>query len=115
MKNNTLHSLANIPLRWMIKQCFEANTGIIFDTKLLEKIGLVLQFRPDASGPPVVGPIAVASQRITVLTREGEDRKDALTKIHDRLAKNKWWWILELFPLKSYIEMTDGSKKSQIR
>jgi hypothetical protein len=33
-------SLARIPLRWMVRQCFECNTGIIFDAVQLQKIGL---------------------------------------------------------------------------
>ncbi|KAF7347954.1 hypothetical protein MSAN_01747500 [Mycena sanguinolenta] len=34
------HSLARIPLRWMIRECFKANTGIIFDAQQLQELGL---------------------------------------------------------------------------
>ncbi|KEF59500.1 uncharacterized protein A1O9_04344 [Exophiala aquamarina CBS 119918] len=34
------HKLAQIPLRWMIRQAFECNTGIIFKTKKLAEFGL---------------------------------------------------------------------------
>lgn len=38
--NDERHKLAQIPLRWMIRQTFEANTGIIFKTKVLAEFGL---------------------------------------------------------------------------
>ncbi|CAN6664787.1 hypothetical protein TRVA0_036S00716 [Trichomonascus vanleenenianus] len=38
--NNVRHKLSRIPLRWMIRQCFERNTGIIFDTTALAETGL---------------------------------------------------------------------------
>ena len=38
--NETRHSLARIPLRWMIRECFKAKTGILFDTAFLYTIGL---------------------------------------------------------------------------
>ncbi|KAI0713137.1 hypothetical protein C8T65DRAFT_739009 [Cerioporus squamosus] len=34
------HSLARIPLRWMIRECFRTNTGIRFHSELLKDIGL---------------------------------------------------------------------------
>ncbi|KAI5121318.1 hypothetical protein M0805_003785 [Coniferiporia weirii] len=34
--NNTRHSLARIPLRWMIRECFKNETGIIFDKDILK-------------------------------------------------------------------------------
>ncbi|EEB99946.1 hypothetical protein MPER_00241, partial [Moniliophthora perniciosa FA553] len=38
--NETRANLARIPLRWMVRECFKANTGIMFDVDRLEKIGL---------------------------------------------------------------------------
>lgn len=40
VSNDTRHKLAQIPLRWMIRQAFECNTGIIFKTKVLAEYGL---------------------------------------------------------------------------
>ncbi|KIW06010.1 uncharacterized protein PV09_03191 [Verruconis gallopava] len=40
VKNEERHKLSNIPLRWMIRQCFECNTGILFDTAALADHGL---------------------------------------------------------------------------
>ncbi|TDL26426.1 hypothetical protein BD410DRAFT_520489 [Rickenella mellea] len=49
VKNDTRHSLARIPLRWMIRQCFLTNTGIQFEADKLRDIGL----RPCALYPHV--------------------------------------------------------------
>lgn len=38
--NGTRYSLARIPLRWMVRECFKANTGILFNTESLREIGL---------------------------------------------------------------------------
>ncbi|PPJ60772.1 hypothetical protein CBER1_02349 [Cercospora berteroae] len=40
VKNEVRHKLAQIPLRWMIRQCFECDTGIIFKTPNLANEGL---------------------------------------------------------------------------
>ena len=40
VSNDERHKLAQIPLRWMIRQAFECNTGIIFKTKILAEFGL---------------------------------------------------------------------------
>ncbi|XP_006462906.1 hypothetical protein AGABI2DRAFT_224560 [Agaricus bisporus var. bisporus H97] len=40
VSNKTRHSLARIPLRWMVRECFKANTGIMFDSEGLREIGL---------------------------------------------------------------------------
>jgi len=41
VKNSERHSLARITLRWMIRECFETGTGIIFDVHMLQhEVGL---------------------------------------------------------------------------
>lgn len=40
VSNETKHSLARIPLRWMVRECFGCNTGIIFDAVMLQQIGI---------------------------------------------------------------------------
>ncbi|KAF9786823.1 hypothetical protein BJ322DRAFT_1052259 [Thelephora terrestris] len=41
VQNGTRHSLARIPLRWMIRECFKVDTGIIFDAHMLNhEVGL---------------------------------------------------------------------------
>ena len=49
MENGTRHSLARIPLRWMIRECFDLNVGIIFDAHMLKnKVGLDIESDPKA-------------------------------------------------------------------
>jgi len=40
VSNKTRHSLARIPLRWMVRECFKTNTGIMFCSVRLREIGL---------------------------------------------------------------------------
>jgi uncharacterized protein (DUF2235 family) len=57
--NHKRHMLSRIPLRWMIRQCFECDTGILFSSGALAEAGIDLSTvwpiyqRPK---PPVVGP-----------------------------------------------------------
>ncbi|KAF8662081.1 hypothetical protein AX16_001191 [Volvariella volvacea WC 439] len=58
--NETKHSLARIPLRWMIRECFKTNTGILFDPEGLRRIGL----DPDSLYPivqPRPAPLSLTS------------------------------------------------------
>ncbi|KAF2675838.1 hypothetical protein K458DRAFT_352677 [Lentithecium fluviatile CBS 122367] len=58
--NDVRHRLSHIPLRWMLRQCFECNTGILFDTGSLIEQGLDVHslyplYQPPsqpACGPP---------------------------------------------------------------
>ncbi|KAK5051989.1 hypothetical protein LTR84_002793 [Exophiala bonariae] len=58
--NDERHKLAQIPLRWMIRQAFDCDTGIIFKTKKLAEFGLDVHtlwpkyksLDPPAHGPP---------------------------------------------------------------
>ncbi|KAK0221275.1 hypothetical protein IW262DRAFT_1296008 [Armillaria fumosa] len=40
VQNSTRYSLSRIPLRWMVRECFKAKTGIMFDADHLRLIGL---------------------------------------------------------------------------
>ena len=59
VSNKTRHSLARIPLRWMIRECFKSNTGIMFDADSLFKVGLdpssLHPFVATRPPPPPVG------------------------------------------------------------
>ncbi|KAF3023028.1 hypothetical protein E8E14_011756 [Neopestalotiopsis sp. 37M] len=57
--NETRHMLSRIPLRWMLRQCFDCNTGILFDTARLAEFGLdVHTLWPKYQQPvrPIAGP-----------------------------------------------------------
>ena len=63
VSNKTRHSLARISLRWMIRECFKTNTGIMFDTDSLFKVGLDPSslYQSVAPRPP---PLPIGSNRI---------------------------------------------------
>ena len=55
VKNNSRRNLARIPLRWMIRQCFLTNTGILFHGKLLQDLGIDLStLHPGVKRPPAL-------------------------------------------------------------
>ena len=120
--NGTRNSLARIPLRWMIRQCFIANTGIMFHKATFPKVGLdpdtlypqvlprppmILQ-DPEVHTIPVPKPLVISDDRKAVVYSDGgfflneaeEDLADALSPIYDQLDLAKYWWILEMIPQK---------------
>ncbi|KAH6655350.1 hypothetical protein BKA67DRAFT_560427 [Truncatella angustata] len=57
--NENRHKLSHIPLRWMMRQCFECDTGILFNTSRLAEHGLDVQtLWPVYQKPtrPIAGP-----------------------------------------------------------
>ncbi|CAE6351079.1 unnamed protein product [Rhizoctonia solani] len=56
VSNDTPHSLARIPLRWMIRECFLNQTGILFHSAELEEIGL----SPASLWPSVKIPVPIS-------------------------------------------------------
>jgi hypothetical protein len=122
--NGTRNSLARIPLRWMIRQCFLANTGIMFYKATFPKVGLdpdslyhpqlllprppmILQ-DPTLHTIPVPKPLVVSDDRTAVVYSDGgafvneaeEDLADALSPMYDQLKMKMYWWILEMLPQK---------------
>ena len=131
--NGTRNSLARIPLRWMIRQCFLANTGIMFHKDTLPKVGLdpstiypeVLLPRPPmvCQDPkvhtiPVPEPKVVDDDRKAVVYTDGnsfvneaeEDLADALTPMYDQLKLAKYWWLLEIIPQKIQFQSSENNK-----
>ncbi|KAG5638609.1 hypothetical protein H0H81_011499 [Sphagnurus paluster] len=116
VENGTPHSLARIPLRWMVRECFKAKTGIMFMADGLRGIGLepaslfpVVLDRPPAlqAGEariqripsPAEAARQLGSPALVLKTEEEHELLDALSPIYDQL-KIKWWfwWILEVLP-----------------
>lgn len=127
--NGTRNSLARIPLRWMIRQCFLANTGIMFHKSTFPKVGLdpdtlypivlprppmILQDR-NKHTIPVPKPLIISDDRLAVVYSDGErfvneaeeDLADALSPIYDQLSLAKYWWFLEWIP--QTIKYQDGT------
>lgn len=110
----------------MVRQCFLADTGIMFSGTLLTRIGLdpgtlyprVLR-RPDPvtfertdrsriASDHSSGMVTIVNKEI-VLTEEEEDLADILSPINDELARSKSWWLLEIIPLKQRYQEKDGT------
>ncbi|CAE6457189.1 unnamed protein product [Rhizoctonia solani] len=144
--NETPNNLARIPLRWMIRECFLNNTGILFHSAELEEIGLspaslwptvkiptpiadghkaratdaTLVESPGEAGDPISSTTkingteppktmsALVPPEMIKLGSE-EDAKDALEPIYDQLSLAKWWWFLELLPMKKRYQRHDKS------
>jgi hypothetical protein len=149
--NATLNNLARIPLRWMIRECFLNNTGILFHSAELEELGIspaslwpVVKIpTPPSEGPTMLADEAnrahnaeptgttlvessphspeptgtdVPGQVRTRLVPDTpvqlgseEDAKDALSPIYDQLSLVKWWWVLEVLPLRQRYQKHDKS------
>jgi len=136
VKNGTRNSLARIPLRWMIRQCFLADTGIMFHKDTLLKVGLdpdtlctklhlprppMIFQDPKVHTIPVPEPAVLDDDRKAVvytdgdsfLNEEEEDFADALCPMYDQLKLAKFWWILEWCPMK--IQYQDSNTNKIVR
>ncbi|KAF7300706.1 hypothetical protein HMN09_00956400 [Mycena chlorophos] len=86
--NDTKNSLARIPLRWMIRECFKAETGIIFDAQRLIDLGL----DPDTLYPhvrPRPPPIQVVSADPNMRIARRPPHKTWFQRVfHPRVAKS---------------------------
>ncbi|KAJ6537308.1 hypothetical protein DFH09DRAFT_1263481 [Mycena vulgaris] len=143
--NETDHSLARIPLRWMIRECFKTHSGIMFDCAGLKSIGLDPgSLYPDVAPRPPAFPVgnlrirSIPSSKnnfqesdsaptngvpsVVPRTEEELDLQDALSPVYDQLSSSWLWWILELLPLQQHYQREDDTgrfiakqKKSGIR
>ena len=130
--NGTRNSLARIPLRWMIRQCFLANTGIMFHKDTFYKIGMdpstifptilprppMIMQDPKVHPVPVPKPEVVRNDRKAVVYTDGgsfvneaeEDLADALSPMYDELMRAKYWWLLEMIPQKIHYQCSVTDK-----
>lgn len=91
----------------MIQQCFDTDTGIIFDLKRLAEIGF------ECRG--YEGKVVEDSKQIEALkaekpmSRKQLEDLDAMGPINDQLSENWFWWILEVCWLRHPVQKEDGS------
>ncbi|KAJ3522696.1 hypothetical protein NM688_g8839 [Phlebia brevispora] len=74
------NKLSRIPLRWMIRECFNCNTGILFDARMLQRIGLPV-FK-NALGEPELAPLYKFTPA------------PAPVKPYSRPVRKAWWKVL---------------------
>jgi uncharacterized protein (DUF2235 family) len=91
VRNESRHMLSRIPLRWMIRQCFECNTGILFNTNRLAEQGLdVHTLWPLYQKPliPTVGPPPVLMEKYEQEILAPLQRRSTVLRIdHEEDAK----------------------------
>ncbi|TFK63857.1 hypothetical protein BDN72DRAFT_902059 [Pluteus cervinus] len=131
VSNHAQRSLARIPLRWMVRECFKTKSGIMFNTDRLKAIGLdPKNLDPVKPRPP---PLSVnhpnlsthvipeldsdiKSADIDILvhdpklqTEEGQDLLDALCPSYDQLSLTRSWWTLEYIPMWFHYQKLDNT------
>ncbi|KAI6136042.1 hypothetical protein F5141DRAFT_995472 [Pisolithus sp. B1] len=121
--NGTRNSLARIPLRWMIREIFKADVGILFHRSMFEQIGMdpSTLYPHVTTRPPAIFNIpAKADPKVPCddndfaaiqcdpngkfVSEELEDVNDALSPIYDQLMIAPYWWILEALPQKLHYQ-----------
>ncbi|KAF5348457.1 hypothetical protein D9756_009559 [Leucocoprinus leucothites] len=133
--NGIRPNLARIPLRWMIRQTFLTETGIMFSAQGLRKLGFDLDpttYHPILKRPPALQlpsntylqPIPPAeklsleeydakvkadAEAEANLSEQEIDLKDALSPVYDQLKLKLFWWILELIPMRYRYQKEDNS------
>ncbi|KAJ7468103.1 hypothetical protein FB451DRAFT_1340416 [Mycena latifolia] len=142
VENDTEHTLARIPLRWIIRECFKTHSGIMFECEGLRNLGI------DPAGlyphvKPRPPPLPIGDLRIRSIpsakakskaqqeaalsnysntqaapvncpTEEEQDLQDALAPVYDVLGRSSLWWILEFLPLRQYYECADETMVAYI-
>lgn len=93
--NGTQNSLARIPLRWMIRECFKCNTGIMFLSEKLREVGL----EPKTLYPTV-------ARRPARLAGHGEVVEKPFTSALDR-------FLLRVKSVKSRVHRSESDDQSR--
>ncbi|KAK0243677.1 hypothetical protein EDD85DRAFT_945002 [Armillaria nabsnona] len=83
VKDSTHYSLSRIPLRWMIRECFKAETGIMFDSERLRDIGL-----DPATLYPFVMPRPPALSMESAMIPTGRKKTPLLKRILSKLRQH---------------------------
>ncbi|KAI9508360.1 hypothetical protein F5148DRAFT_918894 [Russula earlei] len=103
------HSLANIPLRWMVEQAVNADCGILFHWDAFDRWHI-----PSSIGSHVYKSLRCGEG--AAATEDGPNRKinqqdaqDAVRPIHDELKRIPLWWILEFLPLSFTYQNQQGN------
>lgn len=133
------YSLADISLRWMVKQVIMSQCGIRFDAAALRRADIDISnivldshtqavveevCRMEREAENVAGPSVSSgdsSGEDAVQKGKGKDseeqnwpqEQDVLSDLHDELKLQPMWWILEVMPMKFTWQDPDGNWKSK--
>jgi hypothetical protein len=92
------HSLANIPLRWMVEQLVQTNCSILFDWDAFARwnIPTSIGHSKQPYSPPEQDPTTSEDGPEGVI--DPQDAQDAVQPIYDQLKRMPLWWLLEFIP-----------------
>ena len=99
--NSTQHSLADITLRWMVRQVVDSTCGVLFVKDALDQLDIPLDKSPDLPEPSS-DPERSANA----------DKLDAIQPLDDELKRQPLWWILEVLPLQYRYQDVQGEWKT---
>lgn len=89
----------------MVRQCFELNTGIIFDYRALSKYraARVLEYRPSH-----VDKTAIQFEKALLDASRELDREDIEWDVYNAMKGSVGWNILEWAPTAKPVQTKDG-------
>ncbi|KAH9059125.1 hypothetical protein EDB87DRAFT_1624822, partial [Lactarius vividus] len=99
--DSTEHSLANIPLRWMIQEAMRADCGIQFNMSAFARWKIPTTIGRDPSTPDAPSQRSGNGSSGTegpVAENDRADSLDIVQPIHDDLVDFPVWWLLEIVP-----------------
>jgi hypothetical protein len=96
------HDLANISLRWMVKELVHSGCQIRFRYEHFAWRSVPTTIGQDQPLSPPQG-VPSTSEDVDALNAH-----DALQPITDKLFENPLWWILEIFPTSYTFQNTQG-------
>lgn len=123
VEDTVSYSLADITLKWMVKQVVLARCGIRFDITALRNAGIdastialitpagpivEMESEPETEFSPPTPPGGGGGGEYTIQRRRNKgikvqaqtQQEDASASIHDELRMHPIWWILEFLPIK---------------
>ncbi|THH07713.1 hypothetical protein EW145_g3192 [Phellinidium pouzarii] len=118
ISNFNANSLARISLRWMVRECIRANTGILFEENRLRV--LVLDSSLVSLSPTTLPQTFLAEEHVLDLGEEVQapkgssvvpemETRDAYSPIHDQLELSRRWWPFEYLPIRRCVQRKDGT------
>lgn len=117
VSNSTPHSVANIPLKWMIQEIIESGCGIKLNENCLRNTFGIDTTLAEAQ---YFGLSEVLDNQEDLAISQANDKSttqyatvDAMQQIHDTLHTHPFWWILELFPNVVSWQSSSGSWRSR--
>ncbi|EAU86368.1 hypothetical protein CC1G_05362 [Coprinopsis cinerea okayama7 len=134
VSNETKINLARISLRWMIRECFRRESGILFQVEGLREIGMdpaslypVVIPRPAPLNPNAADlriqrrnkppPIIMTGEDesddydfVNQMTEEEHELYDALAPKYDQLKLVKSWWLFEIIPIRHRYQRNEDDK-----